>query len=191
MSWKVIQAVQASRLEPGLRSLALTLAIHADDAGGNIWPGVRRLQQAIGKQERAVRYALRALIERQVLVPGGLHGHRRSYRFDLAQLAAYTPTTRAWRQPVENPVDTANENPAPACRVTLHRDAPLPCTGVQGTYVQEDQDLPVQNRTEAVEAVDNSIDREHILELVLQPRPLKAAFERSSFQSFSDVFKRR
>jgi hypothetical protein len=105
----MIYAVHQSRIDARLRHLAQTLAIFADDEGGNVRPGIDTLQQAMGVKTRAIRYQLQALIDRRVLIRDGFYHRTRRYRFDPDQLAEYHPCTPvhgfAEARPVENVSD--------------------------------------------------------------------------------------
>lgn len=121
-----MQAVHLSRIEPRFRHLAQTLAIFANDAGQEIWPGVSTLKQALGVEERAVHEGLQALIDRGVLERDGYRGHRRRFRYNLGKLSGYEPLperTRAARR------DAARQREA---RKRVQKTSSQPCTTVQG-----------------------------------------------------------
>jgi hypothetical protein len=132
MSLKVITAVHDSRIEPRLRHLAQTLAIFStNDDGSEIWPGISRLTQALGVEERAVHKGLQELIDREVLERDGYHRRTRRFRFNLVALANYEPlperTSAAKR-------DAARRREArkPRSRpTTAFLDEPDTCTVVQ------------------------------------------------------------
>ena len=140
MSLKVILAVHASRIERRLRPLAQTLAVFANEDGGEIWPGVRTLMQALGLEERAVRAALQALVDIGVLERNGFKRHTRRFRFNLARLASYEPTadrSGAARRDAARRREATRQTTKPARRPTRfakrRRPFEKPCTTVQGS----------------------------------------------------------
>ena len=122
----MILAVFASNLEPKLRHLAQTLAVFANDDGGEMWPGVRALMRATGQKESTVRHGLQALIGTGVLERDGNHGHNRRYRFNLVALANY----RA-RQDTSARAESARRR-----EQARRRSNQQPCTAVQGSDPQ-------------------------------------------------------
>lgn len=95
MSLQAQRAVNASRLEPWLRHLAVALAFYepeGDKHGATIRPGIRTLAQALGRTERMVYYGIQALVARHILIRTGWHHRTRCYRLDRAQLASYQPS---------------------------------------------------------------------------------------------------
>jgi len=136
VSLKVIAAVHASRIGPRLRPIAQTLAIFANDDGGDIWPGVRTLMQALGLGERAIRDQLQALIDDGLLQPDGFRGHTRRYRFNLERLAHHLPReVKAARREAAMRREARPEIKAARRRATGSgaRSVSEPCTVVQGS----------------------------------------------------------
>ena len=114
MSVRVVDAVLASPLDRRLRFLAVVLATYADDEGGSVYPGVKRLAGQLGTQPRAVRDGLRQLRRLEVLAvesrmvkvygqlcPAGGRGVCPTrYRFQLDVLAALSPPVPRKRRKV-------------------------------------------------------------------------------------------
>lgn len=92
-----VDAVLMSRLEPHLRFLALVLAMHANDDGTSIYPGVTTLKEYTGLKESTIRHQLGEIVKTRVLVRDGYHVYSkhkvrvRQYRLDLARLRSYQP----------------------------------------------------------------------------------------------------
>ena len=101
MSYTVINAVHASKIESRLRHLAQTLAHFAHDDGTSIDPGVKSLMKAMGVADSTVRAGLRALQQSGVLLKVGTRLHTAEFKFNLERLATYEPplerTRAGWR----------------------------------------------------------------------------------------------
>jgi hypothetical protein len=134
MSWTVVRAVYESRLETKLRFLAVTLAWHAHDDGREIRPGIERLARALGIHARAVKYGLRELRDRQLLVRDGRSGSVRRYRLDLERLATYTPAEasstdpRVRRKAEPGPTVPDSQEAARECSTLHSRDDAGECS---------------------------------------------------------------
>jgi hypothetical protein len=101
VSYPVINAVHASKIESRLRHLAQTLGHFAHDDGTSIYPGVRPLMQAMGVAESTVRARLHELLLTKVLETDGYERHTRRFKFNLERLATNEPpagrTRAGWR----------------------------------------------------------------------------------------------
>ena len=79
----------------GEQLLLLALADYADDDGENIYPSIDRIAWKTGYSTRAVRYILKGLRERRVLViiRPSAQGRPNEYRMDLDKLPPKRPFT--------------------------------------------------------------------------------------------------
>jgi len=155
VSLKVIHAVHASRIEPRLRFLASTLALYATDDGQDIYPGIATLMTATGLAESTIREGLQALVNSQLLVRDGFHGHTRRFRFDLERLAAYVPadqTRTEWRE-ARQPYATAEGSNAQPNSRTLRHGGGLEGTNGHGT-LRDGVPNPTPWRTEPYATAD-------------------------------------
>jgi hypothetical protein len=115
----MILAVHESRLPRRLRHLAQTLAVFANDAGGDIYPGMDTLAQALGTHHHSAIYAqLRDLQEIGVLHRDGYRRHTRRFKFDVERLSGYVPETELSR---EKPSTLVEGSEARSGGLTLHR----------------------------------------------------------------------
>ena len=128
MSLRTINAVHQSRIEPRYRHLAQTLAIFANDDGAEIWPGIHRLTQALGVEERAVREGLHALVENRILVRDGFRHRARRFRFDMERLLSYEPASDHSGTTRRDAARRREASKQPA--ISAEGD---PCTVVQGS----------------------------------------------------------
>lgn len=133
MSWKVIELIHLSKIDPRLRHLAQTLAIFANDDGREIRPGVAKLKQAMGVEEAAVYEGLRKLLQYGLLERDGYHRHTRRFKFNLGAVGAYEPSAERTRAGLR---DAARRREA---NKKIKAEAE-PSTIVQGS----ESDLPAQ-----------------------------------------------
>jgi hypothetical protein len=90
MSGKLMGQIYSRDLPPNERELLLAMADHANDAGGNCFPGNERLAWKLGCSVRKIQQGLRKLEERGAIsiisnAKGG-RGKRLEYQINLSVL---------------------------------------------------------------------------------------------------------
>ena len=162
MSVRHAKAVLESDLQPGLRLVAVVMALYADKDGSRIFPAVQTVADEAGVTERSARRAISRLRDLGVLVAeSDLHGGTRNgkgravrYWMDVGALPARQPnpdisvplnpdTSVRVENPISDPATRTSETPTRTLATPTRTPASAyPDTSVRGSVMDPPFDPP-------------------------------------------------